>query len=180
MLRRPIGWTPLPARFLWRTIVLESIGVSIVVLFAAFLGATPPARGPEFDPPPAVQVVDAMPSVSTDAADLLVTFSIRPNHPGQNFVEVGVFNTRRPPPAPIEQVRVELTPPNGQPITLIAPGAPDGHYQLPSDAITSTGAWQVSVKITRPNLPDAVVDVPWRVASPPASVRPAVVISIDH
>lgn len=175
VLRRPIGWTLLPARFLWRTIILESIGATIVLLFAALLSASPPARGPEFDPP--VAEVAAVPDISTSVADLLVAFSIKPNHPGQNFIDVGVFNTRRPPPAPIERVTVKLTPPLGSPATLIATTSENGRYEFPSDAITSTGDWQVSVIVTRPNLPDAVLNVPWRVTplAAAARVRPVVI-----
>ena len=177
VLRRPIGWTPLPARFLWRTIVLESIGAAIVVLFAALLTASPPARAPELNP--VISETAVAPSLSTMVADLLVTFSIRPNHPGQNFVEAGVFNTRRPPPAPIERVTVKLAPPStpGEAVTLAAQASPDGRYEFPSSAITSTGDWEVTVIIKRSGLPDAIVKGFWTVTPPGPAIRAPVVIS---
>ena len=172
LLRRPIGWTPLPARFLWRTIALESIGAVIVVLFAALLTATPPAHGPEFDPPSG-EVAAPASDVSAMAGDLLITFSIRPNHPGQNFVDVGVFSTRRPPLAPIERVTVKLASPStpNDVVTLAAQASANGRYEFPSSAITSTGDWDMSVTVTRPNLPDAVAKGFWTVTPPGPAVR---------
>ena len=178
MLHRPIGWTLLPARLLWRTIVLESIGASLIILFAAVLTASAPARGPEFDPPSSDDAEVATPAISTNVADLLVTFSIRPNHPGQNFIELGVFNTRRPPPAPIEQIAVKLTSASApdKAITFSAPGRADGRYELPTDAIAGTGDWEISVSVTRPDQPTAVLNTSWRVTPPGPSIRPRPVV----
>jgi hypothetical protein len=178
MLHRPIGWTPLQGRSLWRTLTLEAIGATVVLLFAAILGASQPARGPEFDPPNAA-LVAVPPDINAMTDDLLVTFSIRPNHPGQNFVDVGVFNTRRPPPAPIERVAVKLASPStpNDVVTLTATAGAKGRYELPSSAITNTGDWQIAVIVTRSGLPDAVVKGFWTVTppGPAARTRPTVI-----
>ena len=41
----------------------------------------------------------------------MVTLALKPNRPGQNFVTLGVFDTRRPAPAPIDEVAVQLQGP---------------------------------------------------------------------
>ena len=71
------------------------MGALALLLLAATLGAIQPARGFEFDPPAAT----AVPTMTTNADDLIVTFALKPNQPGRNFVSLGVFDTRRPAPA---------------------------------------------------------------------------------
>jgi copper transport protein len=167
-LRRPAGWTPFAADQLWRTVRLEAAGIGIVLLATAVLSATPPARGPEFDPPTADETP---PTLTTTANDLLVTMSIKPNRPGQNFISLGVFNTRRPAPAPIEQVLVQLQPPGQPAVSLIAEPEAEGKYQITGDVINAPGEWQISIVVTRTGLPDTSVTTPWTVLA--ASASPA-------
>lgn len=126
------------------------------------MGSSQPARGPEFDPLPSE---DAAPqTASSNVADLVVTFSIKPNRPGQNFISIGAFDTRRPAPAPIERVRVRLTSPGGDDkIDLNADVIGKGKYQITGDAINASGDWQVTVDVQRPGLADAVWSFAWNV-----------------
>jgi hypothetical protein len=174
-LRRPIGWMPVPSRNLGRTVMIEALGASGILLLAAVLGSSQPARGPEFDLPSEDAIVK---TVSANAADLAVTFSIKPNRPGQNFVSIGAFDTRRPAPAPIERVTVRFTPPDGtgeftRDADLIGPG----RYQITGDAITIAGDWHMTVEVQRPGLAAAVWTLPWTVISPTEAYRRPVQIS---
>jgi copper transport protein len=162
VLRRPIGWTLLDRQQLGRTIGLEAIGAASLLLVAGFLTASQPARGPEFDPPAAVTVPAAL---NTPVNDLMLTLSVKPDRPGQNFISLAVFNTRRPAPAPIERVTVRLTPPDGQrqPIELEAARQSDGIYQVGGSTIDMVGDWRMVVNVKRNGLPDVTLTTPWTV-----------------
>jgi copper transport protein len=153
------------------TLRLQLLGGVAIFLLAAFMGSTQPARGPAFDAPAqAVTAQNAPPiSLSNMADDLLVNFSVKPNQPGQNFIDVGVFNTRRPVPGPIEEVVVKLLPPGGQgEIQVSVPlsdSEKDGSYHVSTDAMQVSGDWKVSVIVRRAGLQDAVLEAPWRVIS---------------
>lgn len=160
LLRRPPGWTLIAPRRLRRTLLVEMFGGTAVVLLAAVLGSSTPARGPEFDPP-----VDTPPqTLSANVNDLFVTFSIKPNRPGQNFISIGVFDTRRPAPAPIERVSAQLIPPDGSTrFSFEAEEIGKGKYQITGNAIGLPGDWGLQVTVYRPGLPDAVWSFPWNV-----------------
>ncbi len=162
LLRRSSDWLPLAPDQLGRTVLLESLGAAGVLLLAALLSASQPAHGPEFEPP-TKEELSARSSFTTNVKDLLVTFSIKPNRPGQNFINLGVFNTRRPAPAPIDHVEVRLTPPGGQGITLAAEPVSEGKYQIVGDTINAGGDWQVEIRVVRPGFADADVSTTWTV-----------------
>ena len=171
LLRHPAGWRRSTPRRLGSMVLIEASGGLVVLLLAAMLSATQPARGPEFDPP----IGEATPSsLTTSVSDLVVTLSVKPNQPGQNFISLGVFNTRRPAPAPIERVVVRLLPPGGRPESALLLAAPvgTGRYQIASGAIDAAGTWQIGVTVTRAGLPDATAVVSWTVQPPP---RPALI-----
>jgi copper transport protein len=146
--------------------------VCIVIIFlAAWLGSTQPANGSEFDPPlaqPAIKDIQSLPS-SKLVDDLLINFSVRPNHPGQNFLSVGVFNTRRPSPAPIEQVVVKMVQPDGQdgPQIILPPVETEGQqtYQLTTSVLDISGSWKISVIVHRKGMEDSILEIPWMVTS---------------
>ena len=149
------------------TLRLQLLGGVAIFLVAAFLGSTPPARGPEFEAPVQASTANMQTASSSNMADdLLVNFSIKPNQPGQNFITVGVFNTRRPSPAPIEQVVVKLIPPGKQDdIQLDATLSEKiGIYQISTGAIDLSGDWNASVIVHRTGLEDTVLELPWTVA----------------
>jgi copper transport protein len=158
-----------------QTLRIEALGGVAIFLLAAYLGSTQPARGPEFDAP---VETDQPTSITSMADDLLVNFSIKPNQPGQNFITVGVFNTRRPAPAPIESVLVKMISPDEQNVfqfnaTL---SEKEGTYQISTGALDVSGDWKIAVMIKRTGWNDAVLDLPWKVA-PAATIaaRPTLI-----
>ena len=174
--RRPYKWMPLDLLRLSHTLLIETIAIVIVLLAAATLGATQPARGPAFDPPS--ETTEFAPSVSKNAADLFVTLAVKPNRPGQNFISVNVHDTRRPAPAPIERVTVQLLSPADprNPNLLNAEPFGGGRYQIGGGAINMAGAWNISVIVSRRGLPDARMTVPWTVSELTPAVKPRVVL----
>ena len=95
------------ARWLGRGVRLEAALVTGVILLAALLTATAPARGERFAAPRKMAPEPA-PVRSAPAGDLLVSLSVKPNEPGANFVTAGVFDTRRPAPAQVRGVDVSI------------------------------------------------------------------------
>ncbi len=162
MLRRPLGWTLLNRQRVGRTVLMEALGAAAIVLLAAVLSAAQPARGPEFE---AVSAVAAPSPITASVGDLLLSLAVKPDRPGQNFISIGVFNTRRPAPAPITTVTLRLTPPAGPrgPIALAAEPLGDGRYQVAGGVIDMAGDWQIALAIVRPGLPDVTWSTIWTV-----------------
>jgi hypothetical protein len=109
-------------------------------------------------------------SQTVQADDLVVVLGVRPNLPGSNFLSLGVFNSRRPAPAPIGPVDVRLSGPAGPLPAIVAERVSDGRYQIHSDAITSPGQWRADVTVHRAQLPDVVASVAWAVPAPAATI----------
>jgi copper transport protein len=170
VLRRPDGWTPVPATRLRRLLLVEAtFGVALLVV-VGLLTATPPARGPEF-----AQAPEATPSfLSGSADDLLVSLSVKPNQPGENVFEVGAASTIRPAPAAIERVRLRFTGPQGSelspPLTEVEPG----RYRSSGSFLGESGAWSIEALIDRTGLGESRTGFDWAVA-PPGPPKPAVV-----
>lgn len=163
-----------PPRHIGRTVAIEAIGAIGILMFAAVLGSSQPARGPEFDPPSE----EATPqTLSTNVDGLFFTFSIKPNRPGQNFISIGAFNTRRPAPAPVQRVTVKFTPPAGASgFDLNADLIGEDKYQITGDTLNMSGDWQMTVEAQRPGLPAATWTFPWNVMPTSAlSARPVTV-----
>jgi copper transport protein len=148
----------------------------VLLAIAAALAATPPARGPSWDV--AADRAPATGEIAAAADDLLLTVSVKPGRPGPNLITLGVFDTRRPAPAPIERVSVTLTAPGstaGSPIEASPLGG--GRYSAASDLVSAPGEWAVAITIDRPGLPVATLTTPWSIVPPPApaDVRPELV-----
>ncbi len=171
LLRRPAGWSPFKRIGLGRMVLLETIGASVVLLLAAFLSAAQPARGPAFDPP----ATETPATATAHADDLIVTLALKPNRPGQNFVTLGVFDTRRPAPAPIGEVAVQLMSPGTQNIArLVASPLGKGRYEVIDDSIAGADDMSIVVTVRRAGLPDAIATLPWTVL--PVAQQPRVVL----
>jgi copper transport protein len=159
-----------------RMVLLECAGATLILLLAALLSATTPARGPAFEPP---AEEPPPPTITTRADDLVVTLAVKPNRPGQNFVGLGVFNTRRPAPAPIDRVMVRLSGPGerGTDALLTADPQGGGRYQIAGDTFAGAGDWRITVMVSRPGLPESRVTIPWTVLplERPAERRPVLV-----
>lgn len=144
-----------------RSVRLEAAIAILVVAAAAWLGATPPARGPAYDPPPESA---AHPTISGQANDLLVTLAIRPNRPGRNIASIGVFDTRRPAPAPIDDVTlVRRDPLGGERAPVPARRVGDGRYEVGGDLFEEPGRWLLGVVVERVGMSPVSLVVDWEV-----------------
>jgi copper transport protein len=88
------------ARLVRVTLGAEAVAGAGVLLAAAVLTASAPARGPEFAPPKPVHA----PTLAAGAADVVLSVTVSPNRPGPNFVSVAAASSRRPP-TPIRGIR---------------------------------------------------------------------------
>ena len=99
--------------------IVAGLGVLLLV-GAGPLARSAPARGSasgvEPLPPPTR-------SSTATAADLVVTVSVTPNRPGANAVTVQASSSRRPPPAAVDGVAVEVAGGAGR--VLLALAAPE-------------------------------------------------------
>jgi copper transport protein len=161
------------SRWFGRGLRLEAVLAGGVILPAALLTATAPAQGPRL-------VASSAPSAapdaikSTPAGDLLVSLSVKPNEPGVNFVTVGVFNTRRPAPAPIREVQLSI--PRGSQSRADwsrATRVGDHYWQLAGTQLDRSREWPLAVRITRSGLPEQVARVSWTVQRPEPRPAPA-------
>jgi len=157
----PARLVPAAAGRSTRGVALEATGALAVVLAAAVMASSPPALQAGSG---SALGVARQPDITTTVDDLVVTVSIRPGRPGPNFVDVGVLDTRRPAPAPIEQVAVQLQSPDGQTgPPAVAQPLGQSLFELAGRSIAA-GPWRVAVIVSRPGLPDARIQVPWTVA----------------
>ena len=167
-------WQPGKApRRLLLSLGLEGAGAMAIVLLAAVLGSSAPARGPQFEPPPA-----AVATLATQQRDgLIASVSMKPNREGPNLLSVQVVDPRRPARAPIESVA----------FLIVRPGLAAGAETLSTtrsgerfDAGTvsmKTGDVRISVLIRRNGVADTVVETPWRVNPPLVTPAPVVISS---
>jgi methionine-rich copper-binding protein CopC len=102
-------------------------------------------------------------SITSNAADLMVTMAIRPNRPGANFISLQAVPLRRPLRAPIEQVTLRVTPPGGTPHDVLASQTGDGTFQIPSNLIDRPGTWAAEMRIGRGIAPETHVSMTWEV-----------------
>jgi copper transport protein len=155
-----------------RTTLVAEAGLALAVLCAAAVLAS---SAPATAPPPSSGTDAGSVEVAGHADDLVTDVSIAPNRPGQNFVTVTVLNSLRPAPAPVASVRVRLTAPGGQTVTLPAQRTGPGMYQTAGDAIDRAGEWRVELLVSRSGLPEARFASPWNVAptvlAPQTAVR---------
>lgn len=168
-LGRPLGWTPLALRRLPRLVLLEAGLGLLVILATGVMTATPPARGPEFE----VAAEEIPTALDQSVDDMLVTFSAKPNRPGQNMLTVRAVSTRRPPPAEVMRVILRFTF-LGQEMGRTSADAVEiepGLYQIGGNHLSLAGAWQVQVVVRRKGIEDSLAQFDWVVA-PPGPARP--------
>ncbi len=163
-----------PPRALLPTAALEGGGALALILLAAVLGSSAPARGPQFDPQPPIAPAT---QVTRQSGELVTAVSLKPNRRGPNLVSVQVVDSRRPPLAAITGVTVLLRHPGGP-----AAGEPLATTRSGSrfDAGTvdlSTGDLQIGVVVHRSGLTDSVIEVPWSIGAPEVRRAPTVVSS---
>jgi copper transport protein len=154
-----------------RTLLVEGSGALLVVLLGAFLGASFPAVGAQFDPPAARPLA----TQTVDFKDLTVRLSVEPNQPGTNLVAVNVINKRRPVPAPVSQVSVVVGDSVGgsRPV-LSATADQGGRYDVGSADLTP-GGLRMTVWITRVGMAPIAQTFNWTVPPAPVARHPVVV-----
>jgi hypothetical protein len=167
----------LPANRGWKTIrpgmpptlAIEGVGAIAVVLLAAVLSSSAPARGPQFESPQATSST----LMTRQSGELVASVSIKPNQEGPNLISVRVVDERRPSLAPIDEVIVLLNRPGGAgaqafETTRTGPLFDAGTVRL------ATGDVALGVVIRRSGVANTTIDMPWRVN--PAAIKPAPVI----
>ena len=141
LLRRAGGDSPSSVN---RLVILAEAALGASVLAAAaVLTASAPALGPAFGAQRAVHAGKA----TAQQRDLLVVVEVRPNRPGNNVFTVIAASSRRPPPAPIRSVGVELGPQKGEgvvPLRKVAAGRYVGTGRL-----VRPGAAELAVVVGR-------------------------------
>jgi copper transport protein len=161
-----------PARDGWlrHDVGLEAGLAAGVVFLAAMLTATAPARESRYRGVLAsAPVVESV--ASAQAGDLLVSLSVKPNAPGPNFVTAGVFDTRRPAPAPIRAVELAIDR-RGNRRWREASRVAARYWQVAGARLARPGPGSVSVRIQRQGLPAQVARIPWTVKAPHRQVAP--------
>jgi copper transport protein len=139
-----------------RLLALEA-GTGIVLLLAVgVLAETPPPRATAAPVRPTGRTVSGL------AADLVVTVTVTPDQPGVNGFTVLVSSSRRPPPAPIEDVTLNLLV-GGVTSPVPAQQLEPGRY-FGTTAIDAPGPVRLTVVVQRSG---AFVSIPvdWSVPS---------------
>jgi copper transport protein len=127
-----------------RLILAEAAAGASVLLAAAVLAASPPAKGPEFAAPRAV----ATPTLVDQVGDLLVTATVRPNRPGPNVVTVLAASSRRPPPAPVRSVEIRLRPAGAPPVVAALSRVGAGRF-AGGVTLSQQGRWHAAAVVER-------------------------------
>ncbi|HZC72722.1 MAG TPA: copper resistance protein CopC [Jatrophihabitans sp.] len=155
-----------------RSVLAESVLAVAVLAAAAVLTSGQPAREPEFvaAPESATQAF-----VSDSVADLAETVRVGPNLPGSNVVLIDVLQTRRPAPAPIDQVLVRAVSPTGSGRWVAGAPLPDGGRWSASLELSAPGRTGIEVSVQRTGLAPQLHVFDWIVAAGAPSTRPATV-----
>ncbi len=136
-----------------RLVRIEGAMLAGVFAVTAGLVSTHQAAGPQWRPPAAPEGLTA----SAQADDLVETLTVQPGIPGRNFLTAGVFDTRRPAPAPIQSVTFGLRGPDGSLRIIAATPAETGTYLAAVD-LEQAGTWQITAIVARPGLQPAAHD----------------------
>src|SRR5882757_4296894 len=140
-----------------RMVAVEAAVGATLLVAVAVLAGTPPARGDDAG--------SAGQSRSTTVADLLVTVSAAPNRPGANGVTVLVASSRRPPPAPVSAVTLDV---GTQPGVRLTPVGLDRYFGTVELAPYGDGQLRAVLQRGGEQL---TATVPWSVAGPGAHGR---------
>jgi methionine-rich copper-binding protein CopC/putative copper export protein len=141
----------------------ETLAIIGTIAMAALLATTPAAAGArwQFED----RIDSAQPTTSVELADLVATLTIKPNRPGSNFIDLGVFDTRVPVPAAEKQVAVTLfRPQSTTPVVRQAVAMGDGYFRVVGDDLSVSGAWMIQIDVSRVGLTSESVTIPWTVA----------------
>lgn len=173
LLQKPAGWTPFSVDKLPRLVLLEASVGLIVLLATGIVTASPAAIGPGYLPYPEKE----QPSTMTQSVeDMIISFSSKPNLPGQNIFVVRATSHRRPAPAEVAKVILRFTyleedlgtvSVDAQEIEATSFRLGGGYFSLP-------GRWHVAVAVRRLGVEDSIGSFEW-IVPPTAEPEPVVV-----
>ena len=157
LLPRLGAWRPAPRRL--RVLLAAEAATGLAVLLAAALmSSSPPARGPRFEPE-----APARSWVTRSAGDLLVTLRVTPNRAGHNAFTVIAASTRHPRPSPPSGVELRVA---GRPPVALAETAP-GRFHAAGDQLSAAGRRHVDIVVRRHGAPTRTAGFDWTVAGLP-------------
>jgi copper transport protein len=136
--------------------VVAGVGV---FLAAAVLASSVPARGSEFSPPLPARVA----TQTATSGDLLFRVSSTPTRVGSNAFNVLVASSRRPPPAPISALSLELTRGSVARTVALSQIEP-GRYVGWAD-LQESGRWRLLVVASRGGK-TIEASLPWSLGRP--------------
>lgn len=151
-----------------RLVIMEAGAGVLLLLVVGVLLESAPARGavrPLAAPTPA-----AAETGSGSVADLVVTVSVTPNRPGMNGFTALAASSRRPPPAPVESVALELARGGDSSAVVLQQVAPGRWFG--TGRLEQGGSLQLEAVVRRAGKRLAV-PVPWSVG-PAVLARQAV------
>ncbi|MAT95556.1 MAG: hypothetical protein CL608_00190 [Anaerolineaceae bacterium] len=176
LLKKPAGWTPFSANHLPRLVLLEA-GVGLVVLLATgIVTATPTAVGPAYLPYPDEEQPSAM---TQSVEDMIISFSSKPNLPGQNIFLVRATSHRRPAPAEVAKVILRFTylEEDLGTVSVEAQEIDTAAYRLGGGYFSLPGRWHVDVAVRRLGVEDSIGQFEWIV---PPTAEPQPVLLSDQ
>lgn len=164
ILKRPLGWTPLPTRSLPVLIMAEGFIGLMVLLTTGLITASPAPRDPSFT----TAEENAVSSLSQSVDDLVITLNTKPNRPGQNVFTVFARSTRRPFPAEIARVLLRFTYLDQDlgKTSATADEIEAGRYLLSGNYLSLPGDWEIEVVVRRLGMQDSVASFNWTVIPP--------------
>ena len=140
----------------------EAVAACGLLVAAALLLSSAPARGPQFVP---AKAIPGTALASGRAGDLLVDITAAPNRPGQNFVSATILDTLRPSPGPIRTVTVTFAR-GARRLAVSAKRLDATHWQVAGSQLAAAGGWRIAVTAQRDGRPAATWSTPWIVGSP--------------
>ncbi len=157
-LRRPPGWTPVPAPRMGTLFAVEALVLVAAVAFAALATSVPTSRE--------ITAASQVTSPHSDNVDgLFLTFEEVPSGPGKRQAIVRERSTILPAPAVVSGVEVVLVGPDGVASTVPLEAIEEGRWEAEVPAPVP-GGWQATVTVHRTGLRDAVTVADWTVADP--------------
>ncbi|MCA9920338.1 MAG: copper resistance protein CopC [Anaerolineales bacterium] len=176
LLKKPAGWTPFSVDKLPRLVMLEAgLGVA-VLLVTGIVTASPAAVGPGYLPYPDKEQTSAM---TQSVGDMIVSFSSKPNLPGQNIFVVRATSHRRPAPAEVAKVILRYTylEEDLGTISVEAQEIEETAYRLGGGYFSLPGRWHVDVVVRRLGVEDSIGSFEWVV---PPTAEPEPVLLSDQ
>ncbi|HEV7206368.1 MAG TPA: copper resistance protein CopC [Jatrophihabitans sp.] len=144
----------------------RGLAAEAAVLLAALaavgaLVSSAPAQGLRWQPG---TVLTGSTEVAGEQSGLVESLVITPNVAGRDFVEVHVFNSRRPAPSAVSGVRIALSGPAGERFVAPATRTAEGAWSTPVGVIDRAGRWSVRVQVERSGSAPVTATYAWRVA----------------